>query len=131
MMFSKRFNKLIIISFSMISILILMFLTVDPEIQYTVDEVMSDPIIFENENLFIRGEVENSSLSLDNSKFVITGNNHIINVDYSGASLPEGFHEGLTIAVKGNLVKINNNWTLLASEVITGCPSKYETIDNV
>ena len=42
-MVANKITKLIIISISMLSILVLMFLTVDPEIQYSVDEVMANP----------------------------------------------------------------------------------------
>jgi cytochrome c-type biogenesis protein CcmE len=129
-MVANKITKLIIISISMLSILVLMFLTVDPEIQYSVDEVMANPEKFENIDVFMRGEVDNSSLLSESSVFTISGVYHGILVDYSGASLPDGFQEGLTVAVKGKLVQVNDDWKILASEIITGCPSKYETIDN-
>ena len=107
-----------------------MLLSVDPEIQYSVDDIMKEPDEYGNLDIFVRGEVDNSSLSLGDSFFNISGITYVISVDYSGASLPEGFHEGLTVAIKGKLVKVDDGWTLFATEVITGCPSKYETVDN-
>ncbi|MFQ3321698.1 MAG: cytochrome c-type biogenesis protein CcmE [Candidatus Thalassarchaeaceae archaeon] len=129
-MVANKFTKLFIISVSMFSIFFLMLLSVDPEIQYSVDDIMKEPDEYGNLDIFVRGEVDNSSLSLSDSFFNISGITYVISVDYSGASLPEGFHEGLTVAIKGKLVKVDDEWTLFATEVITGCPSKYETVDN-
>jgi len=129
-MVANKFTKLFIISVSMFSIFFLMLLSVDPEIQYSVDDIMKEPDEYGNLDIFVRGEVDNSSLSLGDSFFNISGITYVILVDYSGASLPEGFHEGLTVAIKGKLVKVDDEWTLFATEVITGCPSKYETVDN-
>tara|TARA_B110000967_G_scaffold201537_1_gene238968 strand:- start:1070 stop:1462 length:393 start_codon:yes stop_codon:yes gene_type:complete len=129
-MVANKFTKLFIISVSMFSIFFLMLLSVDPEIQYSVDDIMKEPDEYGNLDIFVRGEVDNSSLSLGDSFFNISGITYVISVDYSGASLPEGFHEGLTVAIKGKLVKVDDGWTLFATEVITGCPSKYETVDN-
>mgnify|MGYP006084766001 CR=1 FL=1 len=129
-MIPNKKTKLLIISMAMVSLLLMMFLTVEPEIQYSVDEVMADPENFEGEEIFLRGQVVSTSLSINDNIFNISGYSHDLAVDYSAASLPEGFHEGLTIAVKGKLVKINQEWEIQASEVITGCPSKYETVDN-
>jgi len=129
-MVANKFTKLFIISVSMFSIFFLMLLSVDPEIQYSVDDIMKEPDEYGNLDIFVRGEVDNSSLSLGDSFFNISGITYVISVDYSGASLPEGFHEGLTVAIKGKLVKVDDEWTLFATEVITGCPSKYETVDN-
>ena len=129
-MVANKFTKLLIIGASMFSILFLMLLSVDPDIQYSVDDVMKDPDEYDNLDIFVRGEVENSSLSLSDNFFNISGIDYIISVDYSGASLPEGFHEGLTVAIKGKFIKVEDEWTLFATEDITGCPSKYETVDN-
>ncbi len=129
-MAAKKITKLLIIGISMFSIFFLMLLSVDPDIQYSVDDIMKEPDEYANLDIFVRGEVENSSLSLSDNIFNISGLSYFIAVDYSGASLPEGFHEGLTVAIKGKLVKVDDEWTLFATEVITGCPSKYETVDN-
>ncbi|MCP2507430.1 MAG: cytochrome c maturation protein CcmE [Candidatus Thalassarchaeaceae archaeon] len=129
-MITNKFTKLFIIGFSMFMIFFLMLLTVDPDIQYSVDDIMKEPDEYGNLDIFVRGEVENSSLSLGDNFFNISGINYVISVDYSGASLPEGFHEGLTVAIKGKLINVDGQWTLFATEVITGCPSKYETVDN-
>ena len=114
----------------MASLLLLMLISVDPEVQYSVDEVMENPNDYENKDLFVRGDVLNNSLISDQKSFILSGINYEIIVDYSAAALPEGFQEGLPVAIKGKLVIIDNYWSLQASEIITGCPSKYETVDN-
>ncbi len=129
-MIASKKTKLLIISLAMASVLLLMLISVDPEVQYSVDEVMENPNEHENKNLFVRGDVLNNSLISEQKSFIISGINYEIIVDYSAASLPEGFQEGLPVATKGKLVKIDNYWSLQASEIITGCPSKYETVDN-
>jgi len=129
-MVASKKMKLIIISLAMSSLLLLMLISVEPEIQYSVDEVMENPNNYENEFLFLRGEVLNQSLSSEQNSFTLSGISHKLIIDYSAASLPEGFQEGLPVAIKGKLVKINDSWTIQASEIITGCPSKYETVEN-
>ena len=129
-MVASKKMKLIIISLAMSSLLLLMLISVEPEIQYSVDEVMENPNNYENEFLFLRGDVLNQSLSSEQNSFTLSGITHNLIIDYSAASLPEGFQEGLPVAIKGKLVKINDSWTIQASEIITGCPSKYETVEN-
>jgi cytochrome c-type biogenesis protein CcmE len=129
-MIATKKTKLLIISLAMASLLLLMLISVDPEVQYSVDEVVENPKDHENKDLFVRGDVLNNSLISEQKSFILSGINYEIIVDYSAASLPEGFQEGLPVAIKGKLVKIDNYWSLQASEIITGCPSKYETVDN-
>ncbi|MFL2974271.1 MAG: hypothetical protein CND89_02935 [Marine Group II euryarchaeote MED-G38] len=129
-MVANKKTKLIIISIAMSSLLLLMFISVEPEVQYSVDEIMTNPDNYENKELFVRGDVLNNSLIIEENIFTISGTNQYLIIDFSAASIPEGFQEGLPVAVKGKLVKINNSWNIQASEVITGCPSKYETVDS-
>jgi cytochrome c-type biogenesis protein CcmE len=127
-MIASKKIKLLIISLAMATLLSLMLISVDPEVQYSVDEVMENPNNYENKVLFIRGDVLNNSLLSNENSFVVTGLDYEILVDYSAASLPEGFQEELPVAINGKLVIIDNIWTIQASEIITGCPSKYETV---
>ena len=129
-MIATKKTKLVIISLAMASLLLLMLISVDPEVQYSVDEVMENPNNYENKDLFIRGDALNNSLLSEQNSFILSGSNYEIMVDYSAASLPEGYQEGLPVAIKGKLVRIDDYWSLQASEIITGCPSKYETVDN-
>ena len=42
-----------------------MMVTVDPQVQYSVDEVMSEPESFDRENIFVRGIVLPGSMDYD------------------------------------------------------------------
>ena len=46
----------------MLGLIGLMFLSVDPQVQYTVDEVMDSPEEFSSEEVNIRGIVKNQSI---------------------------------------------------------------------
>jgi len=108
----------------MAALVALMFISVDPETQYYIDEVMDSPQNHEGD-IHMRGQVEPDSINSSASFFMLIGIEHSLSIDYSGAAIPDGFDEGITIAVKGQLVNENGNWILKANEIQTGCPSKY------
>ena len=112
-----RKRRLLIVGCSMSLLLVLMFVSVEPEVQYSIDEVMDDPTAYEGE-LHIRGEVSIGSLETDVR--------HVLHVDYSSTVIPDGFDEGNMIAIKGDLLIIDGLWVIEAHEIQTGCPSKYE-----
>ena len=114
-----------------IAIFALMMVTVDPQVQYSVDEVMSDPERFERENIFIRGIVLPGSMDYDELVFTLQGSTEEVIVDFSETPIPDGFDEGRTIAVRGVLKSENSSdgalfWVIESFEIQTGCPSKYE-----
>ena len=51
----SRKRRLLIVGFSMAVLLILMFVSIEPEVQHSIDEVMDDPSVFEGQ-LHVRGE---------------------------------------------------------------------------
>tara|TARA_Y100001970_G_scaffold273877_1_gene372684 strand:- start:127 stop:465 length:339 start_codon:yes stop_codon:yes gene_type:complete len=106
-------------------LLILMFVSIEPEVQHSIDEVMDDPSTFEGQ-LHVRGEVMIGSLDTDNYSFMLAGLTHVLFVDYSSTVIPDGFDEGNMIAIKGDLLNTGEYWQLEAHEIQTGCPSKYE-----
>ena len=114
-----------------IAIFALMMVTVDPQVQYSVDEVMNDPERFERENIFIRGIVLPGSLDYDELVFTLQGSTEELIVNFSETPIPDGFDEGRTIAVRGVLKSENSSdgalfWVIESFEIQTGCPSKYE-----
>ena len=114
-----------------IAIFALMMVTVDPQVQYSVDEVMNDPERFERENIFIRGIVLPGSVDYDELVFTLQGSTEELIVDFSETPIPDGFDEGRTIAVRGVLKSENSSdgalfWVIESFEIQTGCPSKYE-----
>jgi len=122
----SRSSRLVIVLFSFIIIISLMLINIKPQIQYSVDEIMTNPDDYANQEIFIRGEVMQDSIDYKNMTFQLNGNNEHLIIDYSKSQMPDSFSDGITISVKGILIDINGVWTINGKEIQTGCPSKYE-----
>jgi cytochrome c-type biogenesis protein CcmE len=121
-----RNNRLIIIGVILLFFTSLMYLNVDKDYQYSVDELMESPEDFKNDDVHLRGEVVIGIVDDGNNLFLLSGEVEEILIDHSSISLPDGFSDGLTISVKGKLVFNDGIWFIQAKEIQTGCPSKYE-----
>ena len=104
----------------------LMILGSEPEIDLTVDELMESPEEYEGETFRIHGAIVAGSVSYTNGTLVIEGSNATVTIDHSAISLPVGATDGKTISVRGEFAKVGDDWVMVANEVKTGCPSKYE-----
>ena len=111
----------------MLGLVGLMFLSVDPQHQYTVDEIMDSPQDFSSDEINIRGMVKIQSIDNSTSTFMLEGKDSQIQVSFAMIAVPDGFEEGRMIAVNGNLIQEGEIWKIDAKEIQTGCPSKYET----
>ena len=123
-MAGTRASRLGLVAISMACLVALMFISVNPETQYYIDEVMESPQDYEGD-VHLRGQVEPGSINSTSSLFTLIGIEYSLKIDYSGAAIPDGFDEGHTIALKGQLLYENGDWILNAIEIQTGCPSKY------
>ena len=126
-----RLSRLLIVFGTSIAIFGLMMVTVDPQVQYSVDEVMSEPESFDRENIFVRGIVLPGSMDYDELVFILQGSSEQLIVDFDESPIPDGFDEGRTIAVRGVLNSEYSSegtliWIIESFEIQTGCPSKYE-----
>ena len=126
-----RLSRLLIVFGTSIAIFALMMVTVDPQVQYSVDEVMSEPERFEGENIFVRGIVLPGTMDYDELVFTLQGSTEMLVVDFNDSPIPDGFDEGRTIAVRGLLHSEYSSdgkpiWVIESFEIQTGCPSKYE-----
>ena len=126
-----RLSRLVIVFGTSIAIFGLMMVTVDPQVQYTVDEIMSEPERFDGENVFVRGIVLPGTMNYDELVFTLQGSTETIIVNFKDSPIPDGFDEGRTIAVRGTLNTDNSSdgtmiWIIDSYEIQTGCPSKYE-----
>ena len=126
-----RLSRLLIVFGTSIAIFGLMMVTVDPQVQYSVDEVMSEPERFEGENIFVRGIVLPGTMDYDALVFTLQGSTETLVVDFNDSPIPDGFDEGRTIAVRGLLHSEYSSdgkpiWVIESFEIQTGCPSKYE-----
>ena len=115
----------ILVTFGMIAALVgLMLISVEPEGDLSVDQLMQSPDQYEGDTFRLHGSVLSMNINYDSLS--LQGVNHTIMIDFSGASLPSGVDEGKTISVRGELTVNGEDWTMHAYEIKTGCPSKYE-----
>ena len=89
----------------MLGLVGLMFLSVDPQVQYTVDEVMESPEDFSSDEINIRGMVKIQSIDNSTSTFILEGTDSEIQVSFAKIAVPDGFEEGRMIVVHGNLIQ--------------------------
>ena len=122
-----RISRLAIDFGASLAVLGLMMASVDPEIQYSVDEIMEEPERFQGNQVFVRGVVSIDSMDNEEMRFILEGVTGEIYVDFTHSPIPDGFDEGRTIAVRGDLVTQNGIWLIDSFEIQTGCPSKYES----
>lgn len=115
----------ILVTFGLIAALMgLMLISVEPEVDLSVDQLMESPDQYEGETLRLHGAVQ--ILDMENQTLILEGQTDFISIDYSGTSLPSGVDEGKTISVRGELALNGEDWVMHAYEIKTGCPSKYE-----
>lgn len=115
----------ILVTFGLIAALMgLMLISVEPEVDLSVDQLMESPDQYEGETLRLHGAVQ--ILDMENQTLILEGQTDFISIDYSGTSLPSGVDEGKTISVRGELAQNGEDWIMHAYEIKTGCPSKYE-----
>lgn len=125
-MAATRGTRLLIVGVALLALISLMFISVDPEVQYTVDEIMASPNEYTSEEVHLRGTVLEGSVDDQSKTFILSGTNDQIFIDISSVAIPDGFAEGYVIAVKGDLIEENGKWIISANSIQTGCPSKYD-----
>ena len=115
----------ILVTLGMIAALAgLMLISVEPEVDLSVDQLMETPETYDGETLRLHGTVQ--TVDLSNNTLVLQGVSETITIDFSGTLLPAGVDENKTISVRGELTGDGDDWTMNAYEIKTGCPSKYE-----
>ena len=115
----------IVVTLGMIAVLSgLMLISVEPEVDLSVDQLMESPEQYEGDTFRLYGSV--LSMDMNNNSLSLQGDNHTIVIDFGGAALPSGVDEGKTISVRGELTASDDDWIVHAYEIKTGCPSKYE-----
>ena len=102
----------------------LMLISVEPEVDLSVDQLMESPETYDGETLRLHGTVQ--TVDMSNNTLVLQGVSETIAIDFSGTLLPAGVDENKTISVRGELTREGDDWTMNAYEIKTGCPSKYE-----
>ncbi len=115
----------ILVTIGMIGALVaLMFVSVEPEIDLSVDELMEAPEQHDGETFRLHGTIQ--SMDMANNTLLLQGQTHNLTIDFSGAALPTLADENKTISVRGEFKSTSDGWIMHAYEIKTGCPSKYE-----
>ena len=126
-MAGTRASRLTFVFVSTLAILALMMIGIDPQVQHSVDEIMSEPEKHSSDSVFVRGIVVNETIDFSTMPFTLGGSESTIGVDFANTAVPDGFDSGRTVAVRGHLIQSSWGWTISATEIQTGCPSKYES----
>ena len=126
-MASTRASRLLAVGLLITVLILAMLIQAQPLPQITVDEVVNNSDRHEGKEVHIRGIVVEGSISESGLSFVLGGNEHEIDIDVSGISTPEGLVEGTTVVVQGKFRSTTDGWEIDATQVQTGCPSKYES----
>ncbi len=114
---TTRTGRLVIVGILLSSLLLAMLIQAQPLPQITVDEMLGEAPAHENNEVHVRGVVKPQSISENGNTFVLAGVEEEVFVDATG------------IAVEGKLRANEVGWVIEATQVQTGCPSKYETVD--
>ena len=128
-MATTRTSRLVVVGVLLSTLLLAMLIQAQPLPQITVDEMLGDSSTYENKEVHVRGIVKPESISDDGNTFILAGAESEVFIDATGIAVPEGLMEGTTIAVEGKLRASETGWMIIATQVQTGCPSKYETVD--
>lgn len=126
-MASTRASRLLAVGLLITVLVLAMLIQAQPLPQITVDEVVNNSDIHEDKEVHVRGIVVEGSISESGLMFVLGGIEHEITIDVSGISVPEGLVEGSTVVVQGKFRTTADGWEIDATQVQTGCPSKYES----
>ena len=97
-----------------------------PEPTRAVDDLMDNPDAFVGKEIAVRGEVLDGSIDNTTLVFILHGETHQLNIDYSDASVSNGLGDNRTVYAQGILRVEDGTYVLEADIIKTSCPSKYE-----
>ena len=126
-MATTRASRLLAVGVLITVLVLAMLIQAQPLTQITVVELVNTSEIHEDKEVHVRGIVVEDSISETGLLFVLGGNEHEIVIDVSGISTPEGLVEGSTVVVQGKFRSTVDGYEIDATQVQTGCPSKYES----
>ena len=86
-MATTRGKRLVVVGLGLIALIALMYVNVDPEVQYTDDEIMDSPEDYTSEEINLRGTVLEGSWDEESKVFILKGIEAELFVDFSTISL--------------------------------------------
>lgn len=92
----------------------------------TVDEFMESPERYVDEEVALRGEVQDGTIDNGTMTFILEGSSATIRVSFADASVSNGLDDNRTVYAEGVVRYDGETYTLEAQIIKTSCPSKYE-----
>ena len=92
----------------------------------TVDELMTSPSEHINQEVAIRGEVQDGTIDNGSMTFILEGTDSTLKIRFTDAMVSNGLDDNRTVYAEGVLLLEDGVYVLEADVIKTSCPSKYE-----
>ena len=92
----------------------------------TVDELMTSPSEHLNQEVAIRGEVQDGTIDNGTMTFILEGTDSTLKIRFTDAMVSNGLDDNRTVYAEGVLLFEGGVYVLEADVIKTSCPSKYE-----
>tara|TARA_B100000927_G_scaffold136779_2_gene110397 strand:+ start:116 stop:511 length:396 start_codon:yes stop_codon:yes gene_type:complete len=92
----------------------------------TVDELMTSPSEHLNQEVAIRGEVQDGTIDNGTMTFILEGTDSTLKIRFMDAMVSNGLDDNRTVYAEGVLLFEDGVYVLEADVIKTSCPSKYE-----
>lgn len=92
----------------------------------TVDELMTSPSEHINQEVAIRGEVQDGTIDNGSMTFILEGTDSTLKIRFTDAMVSNGLDDNRTVYAEGVLLFEDGVYVLEADVIKTSCPSKYE-----
>ncbi len=92
----------------------------------TVDELMTSPSEHLNQEVAIRGEVQDGTIDNGSMTFILEGTDSTLKIRFTDAMVSNGLDDNRTVYAEGVLLFEDGVYVLEADVIKTSCPSKYE-----
>ena len=92
----------------------------------TVDELMASPADHLDQEISVRGEVQDGTIDNSTMTFVLEGSSATLAIRFTDAMVSNGLDDNRTVYAEGILLFEDGNYVLDANVIKTSCPSKYE-----
>lgn len=124
-MWARR-TRILVLGAVLTSALLATLLLQSPVPTQTVDELMVNPSQHLNQEVAVRGEVQDGTIDNSTMMFVLEGGSSTLIVEFIDASVSNGLDDNRTVYAEGVLTQVNGDYVLEANIIKTSCPSKYE-----
>ena len=92
----------------------------------TVDELMTSPSEHLNQEVAIRGEVQDGTIDNGTMTVILEGTDSTLKIRFTDAMVSNGLDDNRTVYAEGVLLFEDGVYVLEADVIKTSCPSKYE-----